>query len=88
MIFFGVSLVERISSSLTDKLSRFLKKDINENEVELIEKCIKTAICQAFYFVLRDIYNMWLLDDEFKIDINKKISNLVFYKRILLGCYA
>lgn len=55
----GFSLSERIIKSLNDKLSRFRKKDISEDEEDIAYKCITTCICQAFYFIIRDMYNDW-----------------------------
>lgn len=54
------SLYDRILKSLNDKLSKFRKKDISQNEAnDVIYKCITTCICQAFYFIIRDMYNDW-----------------------------
>jgi len=55
----GFSLINKIIKSLNDKLSRFRKKNIEKEENELSYKCITTSICQAFYFIIRDMYNDW-----------------------------
>lgn len=55
----GFSLVDRIVKSLNDKFSRFRKKNITEEETDVPYKCITTSICQAFYFIIRDMYNDW-----------------------------
>lgn len=55
----GFSLYDRIIKSLNDKLSRFRKKNISEEEQDVPYKCITTCICQAFYFIIRDMYNDW-----------------------------
>lgn len=55
----GFSLPERIVDSLNDKLSRFKKKDISIDETDVPGRCISTGICQAFYFIVRDMYNDW-----------------------------
>ena len=53
------SISERIKDSIKDKLSRFCKKNISEDEKDVAYKCITTSVCQAFYFVVRDMYNDW-----------------------------
>ena len=55
----GFSLSDYIIKSLNDKLSRFRKKNISEDEVDVPYKCITTCICQAFYFIIRSMYNDW-----------------------------
>jgi DNA adenine methylase len=55
----GFSISDRVIKSLEDKISRFRKKDISEEETDVPFKCITTCICQAFYFVIRDMYNDW-----------------------------
>lgn len=55
----NISLPEKVKSCINDKLSRFRKKTISENDDEVIYKSLTTAICQAFYFVIRDMYNDW-----------------------------
>lgn len=55
----GISLKHKIYESYKDKCKRFIKKEIT-NENDLIDKCIKTPPHQAFYFVIRDMYNTWI----------------------------
>lgn len=57
--FHGFSLKNKIIVSLNDKCSRFKKKHISVTETDVAYKCITTAICQAFYFTIRDMYNNW-----------------------------
>ena len=57
----GFSLVDRMYRGLEDKTKRFIKKNISREETDLPYKSITTAIHQAFYFVVRDMYNDWLL---------------------------
>lgn len=57
----GFSMVDRMYDGLNDKTKRFIKKNISEEETDLPYKSITTAIHQAFYFVIRDMYNDWLL---------------------------
>lgn len=54
-----ISLKEKIYESYIDKCKRFMNKEIT-NENDLIDKCIKTPPHQAFYFVIRDMYNSWI----------------------------
>ena len=55
----GFSLSNRVIKSLIDKISRFRKKEITEDINDTSYKCITTCICQAFYFIIRDMYNDW-----------------------------
>ena len=55
----GFQLDDRIILSVKDKLSRFRKKDISEDDENVQYVCITTSICQAFYFIIRDMYNDW-----------------------------
>lgn len=55
----GFSLVQRIADSIDDKLKKFVNKDIGEDERDVCYQCITTSICQAFYFIIRDMYNDW-----------------------------
>lgn len=57
--FHGFSLTDKIIKSLENKLSRFRKKNIQKEEIDVPYKCITTSICQAFYFIIRDMYNDW-----------------------------
>lgn len=52
-------LSKKIEDSLNDKAKRFSKKEIKEDETEVPFKNITTSICQAFYFIIRDMYNDW-----------------------------
>lgn len=55
----GFSLVNKIKKSLNDKTKRFQKIKITDDIVSLTHKCITTCVCQAFYFIVRDMYNDW-----------------------------
>lgn len=55
----GFSLKSKIEKSLNDKLKRFQKVVISDDIKSVVYKCITTSICQAFYFVVRDMYNDW-----------------------------
>ena len=57
--FHGFSLINSIIKSLNDKCSRFRKKSISLSETDVAYNSITTAICQAFYFIIRDMYNDW-----------------------------
>ena len=52
-------LKKKIVDSLNDKVSRFSKKNISEEEKDVPYKSITTAMHQAFYFIVRDMYNAW-----------------------------
>lgn len=54
----GFDMSEKIILSLNDKLKRFRKKE-NIIDKDTVYKCITTCICQAFYFIIRDMYNDW-----------------------------
>ena len=53
------SLSDKIIYSLNDKAKRFSKKEISEGETDVPFNNITTAIAQAFYFIVRDMYNDW-----------------------------
>ena len=55
----GFDLSQKIVASLNDKAKRFSKKEISENETDVPFKNMTTSICQAFYFIVRDMYNDW-----------------------------
>ena len=55
----GFSLSNKIEKSLNDKLRRFQKISITDDVATVIHKCITTSVCQAFYFIVRDMYNDW-----------------------------
>lgn len=55
----GFDLSQKIVASLNDKTKRFSKKKISENETDVPFKNMTTSICQAFYFIVRDMYNDW-----------------------------
>ena len=55
----GFSLSNKIEKSLNDKLRRFQKINITDDVATVIHKCITTSVCQAFYFIVRDMYNDW-----------------------------
>lgn len=55
----GFSLKDKIIESLNDKAKRFSKKDISIEEKDVPYKAIRTAMHQALYFVIRDMYNEW-----------------------------
>lgn len=55
----GFDLSQKIVTSLNDKAKRFSKKEISENETDVPFKNMTTSICQAFYFIVRDMYNDW-----------------------------
>ena len=59
LITHNFDLSKKIETSLNDKAKRFSKKEISENETDVPFKNISTAICQAFYFIIRDMYNDW-----------------------------
>lgn len=60
----GFDVVKKIYDGIEDKTKRFIKKDIGEDETDLPYKSITTAVHQAFYFIVRDMYNDWLLGGE------------------------
>ena len=55
----GFSLKCKVEKSLNDKLKRFQKLVISDDVKTVVYKCITTSICQAFYFIVRDMYNDW-----------------------------
>lgn len=57
--FHNFDLTKKIVESINDKTTRFKDKNIKENETDVPFKAITTAIHQAFYFVIRDMYNDW-----------------------------
>lgn len=57
--FHNFDLVGKIVESLNDKTNRFKSKNIKEDETDVPFNAITTSIHQAFYFVIRDMYNDW-----------------------------
>lgn len=82
----GFSLYEKVISSLNSKLSRFRKKNITEEEVDLPYKCITTCICQAFYFIIRDMYNDWNNNgNKSSYTKNERSAQWVFIREFCFG---
>lgn len=83
----GFSLYEKIIKSLKDKLSRFKKKNISTDEAEDVTyKCITTCICQAFYFIIRDMYNDWNnRGNKDKYSKNERSAQWMFIREYCFG---
>lgn len=82
----GFSLVHKIEKSLNDKLKRFRKVDIVDDIGDVVYKCITTSICQAFYFIIRDMYNDWNNHghwDEYTMD--ERSSQWLFIREFCFG---
>lgn len=83
--FHGFSFVDEIIKGLTSKIKRFRNKNINENDNEVTPNCIKTSVCQSFYFVIRNMYNEWLLG---RTDEYSKIEKSVQWFFIREYCFG
>lgn len=59
--FHNFSIKDRTVKELNNKLKRFRNKTFKEGEnlVEIATENLETAVCQAFYFAIRDMYNDW-----------------------------
>ena len=81
----GFSLEDKIKKSLNDKLKKFQRKNLEEGE-NVTYGCITTSICQAFYFVIRDMYNDWNNNgNEEKYSFCEKSSQWMFIREF---CYC
>lgn len=80
----GYNLVEKIYDGIEDKTKRFIKKNIGEEEVDIPEKSITTAVHQAFYFIVRDMYNDWLLGGQ-GYSVAEKSSHWFFIREFCYG---
>lgn len=82
----GFSLSDKIIASLTDKMAKFRKKDISENETDVPYKCITTSICQAFYFIIRDMYNDWSNHNHKDLyTITERSAHFLFIREFCFG---
>ena len=61
------SLYDKVCYSLLDKLHRFQKKNISNDDENVVYNCITTCICQSFYFIIRDMYNDWNNHNHFNL---------------------
>lgn len=81
------SLVAKIYDGLADKVNRFIKKDLKENEdFEKVAKlAITTSVCQSYYFVIRDMYNDWLSTDTKDYTVEEKCAEWYFVRQFAYG---
>lgn len=81
----GFSIIDKIASCLSDKLSRFRKKNISDDDHDAPIKSIKTSICQAFYFIIRDMYNDWRNNEGHDYTEDEKYSHWFFIREYCFG---
>ena len=82
----GFSLMDKIEMSLNDKLKRFQKREINDDIADVIYKSITTSVCQAFYFVIRDMYNDWNNHGhENEYTMNERSAQWAFIREFCFG---
>lgn len=82
----GFSISNKIEKSLNDKLKRFQKIDITDDIENISYKCISTSVCQAFYFIVRDMYNDWNnCGHENEYTIHERSAHWVFIREFCFG---
>lgn len=81
----GLSLSNEIYKGLESKTKRFIKKDIAENEVNLAHKSITTAVCQSFYFIIRNMYNKWNSSVDTEYTRQEKSAQWFFIREFCFG---
>lgn len=81
----GFSLKDRIIGGFNDKINRFIKKDIKDCETDIALKCITTCVCQSFYFIVRDMYNDWLLGNSMDYSQSEMSSQWFFIREYCFG---
>lgn len=85
------SLQEKIKFGLTDKCKRFIKKveknTVNQDEIgdTLSSAQISTSICQSFYFIIRDMYNEWLLNTKADYTMAERCAQWLFIREFCYG---
>ena len=81
------SLVVKIYDGLTDKINRFIKKNLKENEdFEKVAKiAITTSVCQSYYFLIRNMYNDWLTTDTKDYTVEEKCAEWYFIRQFAYG---
>ena len=83
--FHSFLLCDKIIYCLNDKLKRFIKKTLDESE-NTTYKCITTGICQAFYFIIRDMYNDWNNNgNENLYTLNERSAQWFFIREFCFG---
>lgn len=80
----GFDIAKKMYDGIVDKTKRFIKKSISEEETDLPYKSITTAVHQAFYFIVRDMYNDWLLGGE-GYTSEEKSSHWFFIREFCYG---
>ena len=82
----GFSLKDKIENSLNDKLKRFQKIIISDDIKIVTYKCITTSVCQAFYFIIRDMYNDWNNHGNLNsYTMNERSAQWVFIREFCFG---
>ena len=80
------SLRDEIIEQLEDKTKRFKRKKIDDSKTDVPFKSITTAICQAFYFVIRNMYNDWNVCGNWdKYTINERSAHWTFIREFCFG---
>jgi DNA adenine methylase len=80
------SLPEYISTEIISKKKKFLKKNLDKTveTLEVTENCIKTATRQAFYFLIRRMYNDILLGST-NYTVEERCSYWYFLREMGFG---
>lgn len=81
----GFDLTKKIVDSLNDKANRFKNKKLAEND-GFTKNCIQTSICQAFYFIVRDMFNDWNNhNNENDYTLEERASHFFFIREYCFG---
>lgn len=62
----GNDIVSVIKDSVKDKVLRFSRKELDSDDLGIVDVCLSTGIYQGFYFGIRRLYNEWLTDIDCK----------------------
>jgi DNA adenine methylase len=82
----GFLIPEKIEKCLNAKLKRFKNSDITGNIEQFVYKSITTSICQAFYFIVRDMYNDWNNHgNENNYTMDERSAQWVFIREFCFG---
>lgn len=81
----GFSLTDKIVDGLKSKLSRFRNKNISTEDNDVAYNCITTSICQSFYFIVRDMYNDWLLNPSASYTQLERSAQWFFIREYCFG---
>lgn len=81
------SLIRLILDSLESKFNRFKNKKLLTGElVNVSYDCLATAICQAFYFLIRNMYNDWNVHgNKNKYTLLERSAQYMFIREYCFG---